>query len=302
MTADSPDSVYVTSGPCPQCTYVLPPLIKCAPNYFVDGFVVCSKCGTQVDLWKVASRFAATVQCAEGLLSLGARVTRFELAMRTGEYYKVDLAEYGIPRDARILFRSYQSDGRTPEMVFAIESHGNVPRLKILDQQLVLYCVPLGEGAVERSGGLHVRVIWVPCDDDFPWSYLVTAFQALADREFSPVLVFAQTAMEIALMPVVGQRLKKYAPPRAVSEMLNGRLTYSHVLNVILPFLCGELGIPQMPDPVRGALNRLRRLRNQLVHSGIPAKDLGYEDAALGLAAAMFGCEYLRYVEQKIKA
>jgi hypothetical protein len=77
-------------------------------------------------------------------------------------------------------------------------------------------------------------------------------------------------------------------------------LTFGHALNVLLPDLCGRLEIPQIPDPIRGALNLLRKKRNLIVHEGAASASITPENAAEGLAAAALGFEYVRFVAPKL--
>jgi hypothetical protein len=58
------------------------------------------------------------------------------------------------------------------------------------------------------------------------------------------------------------------------------------------------IGGPQLPDHIRGSLNRLRGLRNRVAHGGMPETPIPRSDAAECLCAAFFGVEYVRVVEQ----
>jgi len=73
--------------------------------------------------------------------------------------------------------------------------------------------------------------------------------------------------------------------------------SYDRTLNVILPYVCGEAHIAQMPTAVRSALDRLRETRNRIVHRGAKAAAITPEIAMEGLCAAAFGFEFMRYVE-----
>jgi hypothetical protein len=72
-------------------------------------------------------------------------------------------------------------------------------------------------------------------------------------------------------------------------------LTYSHALNVVLPYMAAESGAPKMPDEVRGALNKMRKKRNDIIHEGAKIAAVSAEVAIEGLCAAAFGFEYMRY-------
>jgi len=51
-----------------------------------------------------------------------------------------------------------------------------------------------------------------------------------------------------------------------------------------------------MPDDVRGALNKMRRKRTDIVHEGARVAGVTVGDSIEGLCAAAFGFEYMRYI------
>jgi hypothetical protein len=85
-----------------------------------------------------------------------------------------------------------------------------------------------------------------------------------------------------------------------VKSMMNGALTFSSALNVVLPRLCGMMGIPQMPGPILGALNRLTKKRNKITHEGTTVANVCSDDVGEGLSAAVLGFEYIRYVGPRL--
>jgi hypothetical protein len=299
MEPDTNDSTFVSTleaaGSCSSCHYVMPRLADCAPAYFRDGFVRCDHCGEKVDLWQVALGKAASMSLAPGwaLAWLGAGTTNFVMPVETGRGYQVQLTDYGVPADAKIPTRNYTGQGGD---VTALEWHGNSPPLRLVGTILSLLGVPLGEGPLPRAGRVAIKVVWIRSEESDAWPYLVTAFEAAAAREYAPSLVFAQSAVEISMMPVIEQRLRQRAPADRVENFMRDSLTYSHALNVVLPYVSAELGAPGMPDVVRGALNKLRKKRNAIIHQGVKRAAVSAEDTMEGLCAAAFGFEYMRYV------
>jgi hypothetical protein len=285
------------AGSCSNlaCRYVLPRISECAPIYFDQGHVNCSECGETIDLWQAALEHARRLSPmgAWALGSLGAGQTSFVILIETNRYYTLELTDYGVPADARILRRNYTGQGGD---VTAIEWHGNAPPLRFPGTVLRLLGVPLGEGPIPRSGPVSINVFWIRSDRMESWPFMVTAFEAAAAKDYAPSLVFAQSAVEISMMPVIEQRLRKHAPADRVENFMRDSLTYSHALNVVLPYLSAECGAPKMPDAVRGALNKLRKIRNAIIHKGPRAAAVSAEDAMEGLCAAAFGFEYMRHV------
>jgi hypothetical protein len=227
------------------------------------------------------------------LANLGAGKTNLVIPMESGKYHEVDLCKHGVPAEAKILARNYT--GQTGDMT-AVEWHANSPPLRFPGTVLRLMGVPFGEGPLPRTGRVAIAVVWIRGDESDAWPYLTTAFEAAAAREYAPSMVFAQSAVEISMMPVIKQRLRRHAATDRVENFMKDSLTYSHALNVVLPYMSAELGAPKMPDEVRGALNKMRKKRNDIIHEGAKVAAVTPEDAMEGLCAAAFGFEYMRYV------
>jgi hypothetical protein len=285
------------AGSCPkaECRYVLPRLRESAPVYFKQGFVTCGHCGDRVDLWQAAVDRATRMSSlgAWALCSLGAAQTSFVMSLETGKYYSVELMNYGVPADAKILKRGYTGQGGD---VTAMEWHGNAPPLRFPGTVLRLVGVPLGEGPLPRVGRVAINTVWVRHEDSDEWSYLVTAFESAAAGDYAPSLVFAQSAVEISMMPLIEQKFRRHASAEHVKNFMRDSLSYSHALNVVLPNLCAEAGLGRMPDVVRGSLNKMRKKRNDIIHEGTEVAAVTAQDAMEGLCAAAFGFEYMRYV------
>ncbi len=138
--------------------------------------------------------------------------------------------------------------------------------------------------------------MWIRGEDSDAWPYLVSAFEAGSANEFAPSLVFAQSAVEISMMPAIATRLRQHASHDNIKRFVADALTYGYAMNIVLPYICGELSIPRMPEVIRGALNKLRKKRNGIIHEGVKAAAISHEEAAEGLSAAAFGFEYMRYI------
>lgn len=282
------------AGSCPHCSYLMPRLVDCAPKYFRDGFVSCDHCGKQVDLWQAVLDRAVRMSIvpAWALANLGAGKTNLVIPMESGKYHEVDLCKHGVPADAKILARNYT--GQTGNMT-AVEWHANAPPLRFPGTTLRLLGVSF-EGPLPQTGRVGIAVVWIRGNESDAWPYLTTAFEAAAACEYAPSMVFAQSAVEISMMPVIEQRLSRHAPADRVENFMRDSLTYSHALNVVLPYLSAECRAPKMPDAVRGALNKLRKKRNAIIHKGAKAAAVSAGDTMEGLCAAAFGFEYMRYV------
>ena len=298
MDTEPNDSTFVRTfegaGSCPHCCYVLPRLVDCAPAYFEEGHITCTHCGKEVDLWRASLERATRLsQVAHWALeSLGAIKTSVVMQMESGKYYEIQLTDHGAPPDAKILGLNCTSQGGENGSVIPLEWKGNNRSPRFVGTVLRMFAVPLGEGPVQRVGRVAISVVWIRGEDSDAWPYLATAFEAAAAREFAPSMVFAQSAVEISMMPLIESKFSLHVPEKKVKRFTN----YSRALNVILPYLCGEAGLPQMPVAVHDALESLRDRRNAVIHKGAKVAAVTPENAMEGLCAAAFGFEYVRYV------
>jgi hypothetical protein len=282
------------SGSCLSCRHVLPRLVECAPVYFKQGYVTCSHCSNRVDLWLAALDRATRLSRVPhwSLVSLGAAQTSFVLQMETGKHYPVQLTDHDVSPSAKILARHYAPQGGDQGMVTAVEWNPNDHVHRVRDTLLSLLAVPVLEGPLPRVGPVLISATWIRSGDSDAWPYLVTAFEAAAAKDYAPSMVFAQSAVEVSMMPLIEGRFRLHAPERKVRRFTN----YGRALDVILPYICGEAGIAQMPTAVHDALNKLKEKRNKIIHVGVKAAAITDADAMEGLCAAAFGFEYMRYV------
>jgi hypothetical protein len=286
------------AGACSNCQFVLPPLNKAAPIFFERGVVSCSNCNSEINLWQAALEHSFSWSP----VSLGATHTSFLKEIETGTFYGVDLVDYGAPADARILSMTYTGQGGPDGGVTVLEWHGNASHQRYIGTIVRLFGVPLGEGKLPRVGTVAISANWIHREESDAWPYLVSAIESVATQDYSPALVFAQSAVEISLMPLVARRFKRYASRQRVEDFISGDLTYGHALNVVLPYMCGELGIRPLPDEIRGSLNKLRKRRNEIVHQGVKSQAITEKEAMEGMTAAAFGFEYARYITPRFES
>ncbi len=130
----------------------------------------------------------------------------------------------------------------------------------------------------------------------------MSAFDAFTYWHYDRVIVPAQSAVEITTMPIIRELLMRHASADHVKRFMGDRLSFGNVVNVILPFMSGQAGIPKLSDKIRGSLNILRRIRNELVHEGLGGSKITAQQGAEGLCAAVFGSEYAKYAAPKLRA
>jgi hypothetical protein len=104
------------------------------------------------------------------------------------------------------------------------------------------------------------------------------------------------------LSPVLTDAIELFCSKSRVNGFLREAATYSHQLNIVLPLLCRIFQAPMLSDVILGELNRLNKVRNQIVHTGFPEHPLERAETARLLAAAFFGFWYVRMVRSRFKA
>lgn len=95
--------------------------------------------------------------------------------------------------------------------------------------------------------------------------------------------------------------LFRYSSKKRIEDFLDSRATYSHQLNILLLLVASTFSFPKLPDNIRGNLNRLRDLRNDLAHKGASEVPIAKEDCANLLNTAVFGLGYLSILESHMK-
>lgn len=250
-------STRAHAGACPHCYYVFPPIWEAASVYFEQGSVECTECKAKADLWQVVVGRMSSEPFMPlfALEQLGASFTRFTETIEAHKFHEIHLDAVGIPSDARILQVGYSPQGSTDGgVVFPIEWHGNMPQrrvgnvLRLLGQPAIS-----GDGTVGTVCPVGIWVLWVHQDTkEDGWPYLLDAFDALARGEYDRVIVPAQSAVEISLMPVIRELLERHASIDHVKGFMGDKLTFANVINVVLPFMCAQASVPEMPIAVRG--------------------------------------------------
>jgi hypothetical protein len=116
------------------------------------------------------------------------------------------------------------------------------------------------------------------------------------------VVIPANVAVESKLNRMLSQTLSAVVSNERVDRFLTDAATYGHQLNVLLPFVTSIMGLPELPNHVRGILNKLKKNRNELAHKGKLAKGTTEQDAAEYLCAAFFSFVYMNQLDLGLSA
>ncbi len=266
-------------------------------SYFTGEKPSCPHCKKEFDWWDaillaVKDRFFLF----QMLAPIGAEATVFKVVLSPNESTKINFTEYGVPSDARILDILY-----TPETggLFPLEMHGNHPLRHITGNQIVLYPMPMKGQDEYNDTNVNILATWVShTPDDDSWQNLVSSFEAYSQQRYNACIIPANVAVESKLSRLLSEYLKSFASKDSIEDFLETGATYSHQLNVVLPLIATKEEIPLLPDNIRGLLNRLRRLRNDMVHYGKTDKLLEKDEAAELIISALFGFYYITLVER----
>ena len=294
------------AGTCPHCHFLFPPIWEATPLYFERGYVTCSKCKQEADLWTAV---LATTQIEHpvpqlSLVRLGATNTIFECEIAANKHHEVRLADAGIPEEATVLQVGYSAKGGPDGIVFPFETHLNVPQRRRIGNVLHLIgqAATEGDGTIGTKNPVGIWVVWVHQDSHDSWPYILHAFQEYVDGHYDRLIIPAQSAVEISLMPLIRELFVRHASAGKVKAFVGDRLSFSNAVDVILPFVSGQAGIAKLPEPIGLALAKLRGLRNRIAHQGHGGSKITSKEAGEGLCAAVFTFEYVKYARPKLLA
>lgn len=285
---------------CPECGQPIQVEDTQVTGYFNGKSVSCPSGHKVTDWWKVAcSEIENNFMLNQAFAFIGARTLLFRLHLQPATRVSYRFSDYGIPTDARILYVNYTPQGGG---LFPMEMHGNISTQKFLSDEVTVFPVPLRADVPIGNTEVSVMVSWVPkmLNDD-SWLSLTDSFEYYANNQYASMIVPANVAVESAMSRLLTAYLQKYVGKNRAEEFLENAATYGHQLNVILPLVTAQNAFPSLPDHVRGMLNKLRSLRNQLAHTGVLENPLNKRQAAELLCSALFGLHYVRHVGELLR-
>lgn len=284
--------------PCEKCGehFELPGAFSL--DYVLGETIICKKCGASLDSLTVATNCAANKFFLSSVLSpIGARSSWFKETMRAGQKLSLDFHKLGVPTDAKIVEINYTPQGPG---FFPAECHSNTPQRMVQPSKVTLYPIP-NDSNPSADTPLLIVITWIPeAGGDPSWQNLVEAFEAFGQERFSASIIPANVAIETKLGVLIREFLLRFSGGKVVDDFLDNAATYSHQLNALLPVLAGHFGVPKLPDEIRGRLNRLRGLRNDMAHEGSASAKLDRKAAAQLVVAALFAFRYLDFIKEAL--
>jgi len=131
---------------------------------------------------------------------------------------------------------------------------------------------------------------------------LVDAAMAYGQGRYQHLVVPANVSVESELSAACYLWLTAFCSKERARDFLQDAATYAHQLNVLLPVACRDLGVMRLPEHLVGTLNRLRKLRNDVVHRGKLKDPLDRTTSAELLAAALFALHYIAMFRSELEA
>lgn len=258
----------------------------------------CPECGAPFDCWEIvldaiqAQSFRSKVYEA-----LGAREVGFYIYVAAGEEKWVPLESHGLPKDGRLLcweWTGWKGD------VEAVEVRPNFsPRHSAhRERALHFYGKGTGEDPDPPPARVDVFYSWVPhAAEDQGWQNLVDACESYSAGRFSSAIVHANTAVEVRVTRIVEALLAEAPKDRVSRRSLRSSKSFDR-LDVLLSALA-RLATPLLGQ-VRARLNKLRAIRNDIVHDGRPRHDLMRTEIGELLCAAVLGFRYCQLLEHEL--
>ena len=271
----------------------------------------CDDCGNSMDLWNATLKSikkAELTMIEEHCVALEARRSIVETQLPASQITEVVFADTGIPTDAIILNINYNATlkgevlGGSGGSIQPVEIYSNPLVRRINPLKVSFYGVPHGEPPFPETY-LTMGVTWIPNKpNDIAWEFLLNAFLYYIDDRYHGAVLAANASVETLLGTLMFNFLRGKASNDNVEQFLKNGATYSHQLNILLPAFLSGTDIPLLPERIRGALNGLRKLRNDLAHGTVPPQSITPDRAAEALCAAVFGNYYINFAGPLLRA
>lgn len=291
--------------PCPECSTVITVNAQKTEDYLLGKQLTCESCNTSLDWWKVLSTFVKTNHMFTMALSIiGAQSSTFTIVLEPETVFTLRFQDFGVPENAKILSINYTPYNCGDSGLFPVELHSNQPRRSrtIIKNEIFLFPKPIKNKLPADSTNVQVWAQWIIPSDNISWENLVASFECYIDGDFNSAIIPANVAVEAEISPLVAKVLSHSASNGAVKSFLENDATYGHQINILLPFICSAYKLCKLPDKIRGLLNRLRKLRNDLAHDGYVTPSLTQDDTGELLTAAVIAVQYCHLLQRQINA
>ncbi len=280
--------------PCTNCSAPIMVESVYIEKYFKAEPISCPNCKSEIDWWVTIQQSIREKKLNLAFSILEAKTNLINLQLVPEQRTRVKLSENGIPPDARVLYMNY-----TPQEggLFPIEIHGNVPHRRIIGDEIWVYPIPISNNNSVSTTKVSVMITWVKHSlNEISLLNITDAFEAYSINQYQDSIIPANVAVESALSKLLSKYISDIVSKKGTDNFLKNTATYSSQLNIVLPLIVATKGLTLLPDNIRGLLNRLRDLRNQIAHEGNTKNELTKTDTADILCAALFGLKYIALI------
>ncbi|WP_417355364.1 hypothetical protein [Flavobacterium sp.] len=287
----------IYNTPCPNCKAVSFPITnKNLSKYFHGIKMNCPKCGINLDWWSLLLRHFEWESPSYVYGIAGGYTTSLRIFMKAGEIYSLNLEEIGIPKESKILQISYTPNG---EGVFPVELHGNTPQRHYIPNIIHLYGRPFGKPSNETP--VAVQINWTEkSNDNQVWENIINAVESFTIKNYDSCIIPSNVSVESTLNNIMTRYFSSFAAKKRVEDFLSNGVTYSYQLNILLPLVAQSNNFPEMPENIRGNLNKLRSYRNSIAHKGKTDIAIDKKTVSELICSAALGLSYLNLLEKKI--
>jgi hypothetical protein len=283
---------------CPHCGTTQVPYTPSIFKYFENEHLVCGVCTKKMDWWETMRRSLHKSYMPSMIYaSIGAVQTCISITLQPNQYHGVILRNEGIPEDARVLEITFSQAPGGLKPIQIIRPSYSLP--EGYPRHVEVFSLPLLEEAEETDAFMWVSWIENNINSD-QRKYLVDAFEYFAESAYNLAIIPANVAVELTLNRLMNSFLSKYTSKKDVEQFLQDSATYGHQLNILLPVITSLCNLPVLSKNIKGGLNRLRKLRNDIAHRGATEIPISKDDISLCLSSAWIGYHYLEYLETRL--
>jgi len=285
---------------CPECSTHFHHSSDFIDYQFNNRNLLCGHCKNRSSAWSIALNMIKKKSMFAYFQPLGAHNTIFETKLFLNTETRIDIYSEGLPKNAVILDINF-----TPSNMFCVEMTGNNRSQRNRGGRLQLYGFETytAKGReIFTEGKVNISVVWVEASpDNIAWKNLVSAFNAYANDNFEEAIIPANVAVESKLYRFIKNQLDGISSKDKTKDFLENGATYSHQLNILLPWIVSNSNFRKLDPSIQGLLNNLRSIRNSIAHQGHYLPKLTRERTAELITAALFGFRYLDYLDLELQ-
>ena len=277
---------------CPYCSTIISELDddREKKSYLHNLPITCPHCLKEIDWWQLVIKTMEAGPLVCGLI--GQKLTVVERYGTVGTRASIDWSNEGVPADALILGKGYITNAQ----ITPYQTHSNNPDEGRNGIVMSFYIASSEKFPNAEGADIQYHLLWAPRGpDDISWQNLILAFRAYKEGDFRGMLLPSNAAFEARLGRFIGGQIEKFSSKEKSEQFLTD-VSYSHLLNAVLPLMLRRSQLPRMAERLPGLLNRLRRLRNQAAH-GRDIDPLQRGEATELICAAFWGFKYVSLLE-----